>query len=99
MQAKAKGKELKRPAVRELALPASVVGLLNRHQVCQALGGICVRKLTQMVSSGHFPRNDKRLGKSPRWSVALVNRWVEQLPDDAGARGGLADGLGPSEEE
>jgi predicted DNA-binding transcriptional regulator AlpA len=70
-----KGPEKKPP--RRTPLPAAVVGLLNRRQVCEALGGISERKLSQMVSSGEFPRSDVRLGQLVRWSVPLVNQWCE----------------------
>lgn len=57
--------------------PPSAVGVMNRHQVCQALGVISIRKFSGMISSGRFPRPDFRVGKSPRWSVVLFNQWVE----------------------
>ena len=64
-------------------LPAAVVGLLCKRQVCDALGGICTRSLDGMIAEGKFPRANRRVGKMPRWSVRLVNEWVEeQEPDD-----------------
>jgi hypothetical protein len=60
-------------------LPPSLMGLLNKKQVCLALGAISIRSLDEMISAGEFPRADKRVGRRPRWSVALVNLWVHDL--------------------
>jgi len=67
-------------------LPASVIGLLNARQVCEALGGVSPRKFASMLARGDFPRADKRVGKSPRWSVEVVNEWVKSLPAQGGPR-------------
>ena len=72
-------REKARQNLEDLPLPASVVGLLNKAQVRKALGGCSVRKLSEMISSGEFPRADKRLRASPRWSVELVNEWCRSL--------------------
>ena len=84
--AKARGKGgaagRSKPAREPVPLPPSVMGLLNRRQVCEALGRISPRKLDDLISSDRFPRADKRVGRSPRWSVVLFNRWVDDLTGD-----------------
>ena len=66
-------------------LPAAVVGLLNRNQVTEALGGISVRTLNAMISRGEFPRHDVRVGRFPRWSVESVNDWCRSRRDNGDA--------------
>jgi predicted DNA-binding transcriptional regulator AlpA len=81
---KAGADEMPRP--RRLPLPASVVGLMNKHQVCDALGGCSTKKLDLMRKAGEFPQPDARLGRHPRWSVELVNAWVRgQVAGKSGA--------------
>ena len=77
MKTKERKPKQQRSSIQDMPPPASVVGLMNRHQVCKALGGVCLRKLTGMISTGEFPRPDVRIGDSPRWSVAMFNAWVE----------------------
>ena len=72
----------KYPAGRQapaVPLPPSCRGLLNRNQVREALGQISQSKFSEMVSAGEFPQADKRLGRSPRWSVDCLNQWVCDL--------------------
>ena len=72
-----------------LPLPGSVAGFLNRDQVCEALGGISIRRLYAMMATGAFPKPDVHLGNDgkrlPRWSVVLVNGWCAE----AAKRGSL----------
>ena len=79
MAAKSKAKA---PGKATLPLPGSVAGFLNRDQVCEALGGISIRRLYAMMSSGAFPRPDVHLGNDgkrlPRWSVVLINGWCAE---------------------
>ena len=64
-------------------LPSACRGLLNRNQVREALGQISQSKFSEMVSAGEFPGADKRLGRSPRWSVDRFNQWVCDLAPPA----------------
>lgn len=63
---------------RNLHLPGSVVGWLNKDQVCLALGGCTPRFLDKLIAAGRFPRGDKNLGRNPRWTVAMINEWCAQ---------------------
>lgn len=76
-----KTKPAARVSLKDLPPPASVFGVMNRKQVCQALGGISVRKLSMMISASEFPRPDFRIGESTRWSVTMFNEWVEEHRD------------------
>jgi predicted DNA-binding transcriptional regulator AlpA len=79
MTARAKVSEKKK--TRDLPLPGSVVGWLRKQQVCLAMGGCSTRHLDKMVAAGMFPQADRRLGRNPRWSVALVNEWCAKNPE------------------
>lgn len=65
------------PTLKDIPPPASAAGLMNRHQICQALGGLSLRKFATMRSTGEFPAPDFHLGRNPRWSVPMFNAWVE----------------------
>lgn len=59
-----------------IVLPAHCEQLLNREQVCAALG-ISARTFHIMLTTGELPAPDTRLCKRPRWRVATLNRWVQ----------------------
>jgi hypothetical protein len=67
-------------------LPPAVAGLLSKRQVCEALGRVSIRTLSEMISRGVFPNADvKTFGpKLPRWSVEVVNRWVREEAERTG---------------
>jgi predicted DNA-binding transcriptional regulator AlpA len=66
-----------RVSLKDIPPPASAMGVMNRKQVCQGLGGISIRQLSTLIARGSFPRPDFKVGESPRWSVAMFNAWVE----------------------
>lgn len=74
----AKAKVRSKSSLKDTPLPPAALGVMNRHQVCQALGGISTRQLSRLISTGSFFRPDLILGESPRWSVARFNAWVEE---------------------
>lgn len=49
--------------------------LMNKVQVADKLG-VSTRKLDKMIAAGEFPAGSYALGRSPRWTTAGVNEWI-----------------------
>jgi predicted DNA-binding transcriptional regulator AlpA len=59
-----------------LILPPGVDALLDKAQVCAAVG-VCRRTLDGMISAGEFPGADTTIASGRRWRVSTFNAWVE----------------------
>lgn len=51
--------------------------LLKLDDVARLLN-CCRRSVESLRASGHFPRPDAMIGRSPRWRVATVNAWIDE---------------------
>lgn len=73
-----KPKKTTAPHVVVICIPPNLNALLSPQQVMIGLGNISKGLLYRMIKDGEFPAPDCRLtDKTPRWSVALFNRYVE----------------------
>lgn len=60
-------------------IPPGADALLNRQQVCAALGGISLRTLDKMLALGEYPPPDARVAGGKRWHVATHNEALAKM--------------------
>lgn len=60
-------------------IPPGADALLNRHQVCAALGGISLRTLDKMLANGEYPQPDQPVAGGRRWHVATHNAALAKM--------------------
>ncbi len=79
MTAKAKPRPRPRRTERSapVFVPPTATAVLRPEQIVILLG-ISARTFYTMRSRGEYPEPDVTIGQSPRWSVALHNRWMDE---------------------
>ena len=80
MATKAKQRAKGKPERTRPPLPSSVLGMMTRDDVCEALR-ISDRMLSILITTGEFPGPDAEVGRSPRWTVQGFNEWVADAPN------------------